>query len=217
MNGALQRLVKDTWPLTARPARSFRWPRILPGRGCIIQSFGRLKMNLLWSEEDFHRVALRTRISDRNLDACRDVLVEGMTPTDAATKHKIFISALSRATGTLREKREQLQHEALKQELEQSRDVMRLTAIQVAKNIVGADFNVKDAEAGRTYEGPVVVNTHGFVVQKVGRTGVLYDLDKFQDAPPHGRSVTISVPENGGFLSLVAPGLEKGPSKGVGR
>lgn len=148
-----------------------------------------LEMNL-WSEEDLRRAALKTKIADRTLEACRDVLVRGISPTDAAAKHQIFISAISRATGTLREKHDKMIESAAT--LAQSREVMKLTAIQVAQNIVGHHFTVKDAEAGKTYLGRIIVNTQGYVVQKVGRTGVIYDQGWFKVLPPLGQMLQIS-------------------------
>ena len=169
----------------------------------------------LWSEEDFRRAALQTKIAERTLEACRDVLVEGVTPTDAAAKHHIFISAISRATGTLREKHDQMIESAAT--LAQSREVMKLTAIQVAQNIVGRPLTIKDAEAGKTYEGPIIANTQGYVVQSLGRTGVIYDLGQFQDQPPLGQYLRIVVPSQGGLLKVHGQEAVLRPGKDIGR
>lgn len=169
----------------------------------------------LWSEEDFRRAALKTKIADRTLAACRDVLVEGLSPTDAASKHQIFISAVSRATGTLREKHDQMIENATA--LTDSREVMKLTAIQVAHNILGHSFPVLEPVPGETYLGPIITNTQGYVVQKVGRSGVIYDLGRFKELPPLGQQLTILVPEQGGPLTISGPDVTRRGKQGIGR
>lgn len=152
----------------------------------------------LWSDTDFMQVALGSKMDQRLMAACRDILVAGLSPADAATKHQMFMSAIDRATGTLRETQDRQIDPAVPDLA--TREFMKLTAIQAARNIVGQAFPVREAKPGGLYLGPVITNTQGFVVQKTGRSCVIYDLDQFQDPPRMGETLYIEVPVLGGPL-----------------
>lgn len=168
-----------------------------------------------WTEAEFQRVAIRTRLSDRTLAACKEVLVDGISGIDAAAKHKTFPAQISRAIGVLREKQAGMLESA--QALQSGEELLKLTAAQVAKNILGHDLFVKDAVPGQTYEGPVIVNTHGFAVQKVGRSGVLHDLGKLLNAPPINVSLSIAYPARGGKAVVTEKSQSKAQGKEAGR
>ncbi|MES2879208.1 MAG: hypothetical protein V4713_12360 [Pseudomonadota bacterium] len=174
----------------------------------------------IWTEAEFQRVAVNTRIADRTLVACRDVLVEGMSVTEAAAKHKTFISQISRANITLREKQQQMTEVApAVPALDDKTATSRSAAMQAAKDICGQAFSVRDAVPGHTYEGQIVAKTQDFVIQKVGRSGVLYELNKFKSEPPLNADVIIKVSERQGRLTMFVsdrnPGRQQ--DKGVGR
>lgn len=49
-----------------------------------------------WTEDEFQRVANTTRLSNRTLAACHDVLVGGVPSVDAATRHGVVPPQVSR-------------------------------------------------------------------------------------------------------------------------
>lgn len=59
----------------------------------------------VWTENEFNLVSKRTRINDRALLACKDVLIGNSTTRAAASKQKIFASQVERSLKTLEEKR----------------------------------------------------------------------------------------------------------------
>ncbi|RWA45621.1 hypothetical protein AU476_00895 [Cupriavidus sp. UYMSc13B] len=165
-----------------------------------------------WTEDEFRRVALNTRISKRTLDACKDVLVDGLSGVAAADKHKMFAPQISRAITTLREKQAEMMEFA---SVSKDADVMRqYVAAEVAKSLYGQHFQCALAQPGQAYEGPLVVQSTGYFVQKVGRNGVLHDMARFNnDLPPLQADLRIAYDKDGG-LAKVSP--VKVPDKGKG-
>lgn len=163
-----------------------------------------------WTEDEFRRVALDTRISERTLDACKDVLIEGMTGADAADKHKMFASQISRAVATLRDKRAHMVEIASVGK--GSDEMLQYVATQVAKALQGKDFQCVLAEPGQKYDGQVIAQSKGYLVQKVGRTGVLHDTARFNKLPPLNEDLRIAYGKAGGMAKvwLLVPAQEKG-------
>ena len=161
----------------------------------------------LWSESDFQRVALATKLADRTLSACRDVLVDGVAGVDAAQQWQIFPAQISRSVGILREKHQQMLESAVS--LQQDANLLKYTAVQVAKCMMGEKFNVIDAAPGKSYEGPVILNSHGFLVQKVGLSGIAHDLGVFSNVPPLNVPMAIEYPKDGGRPSMVTVEFEE--------
>lgn len=149
----------------------------------------------LWTEHEFRRVAITTRISPRTLEACKAVLVDGVSGQQAASTHKMFASQLSRALTSLREKRaENLKSAAVRENAE---ELQEFVAAEVGRALYGRDFQSMIAEPGQTYEGPIVAQTSAFLVQKVGRSGVLHDLGKFESIPQLNIDLQIAYGEKG--------------------
>jgi hypothetical protein len=148
----------------------------------------------LWTEFEFQRVALGTRLSDKTLEACRDVLIEGMSGVEVATKHKLFPAQISRSIGTLRDKQREMLVSA--DALMEGVARMKYTVEQLAKDAMGSKFNVTEAEPGKSYEGPILTGAHGFFVQQVGRSGILHDSGRLDKIPPHGLLLVIKYPAN---------------------
>lgn len=172
-------------------------------------------MMIKWTEAEFQRVALNTRLKDRTLDACKAVLVEGLQGNEAADLHKMFPQQVSRAVATLKETRESMLESA--QARASGDELLKLTAAQVAKNILGQDLSIKDAERGKSYDGPVIVNTHGFAVQRVGRSGVIHDLGQLASVPGINLNVSISYPKGAGQALVEEKVKSLGVKKEVGR
>lgn len=167
-----------------------------------------------WTDEEFRRVAQNTRIKDRTLDACQDVLVGGMSGVDAADKHKMFPAQISRAIATLRGKQAELIADpALGTK---SSAVSQMVAAETAKALLGQGFESRLAQPGQAYSGPLVIQAAGYLVQNVGRSGVLHDVANFRQIPPLKEDVTIAYGREGGMarVSAIQP-LDKGP--GVAR
>ena len=171
----------------------------------------------LWSEDEFNLAQRNSRLQERTLDACKDVLVGGMTVKDAAEKHKMFAPQISRANTSLASKLTEQVESATK--LQDAKSMLRETAIEVAKHVLGPLVKVKDAEPGKVYEGPMVLSSKGYLVQKVGPGAVLYEEARFQSAPPLNVTLFIKVPARGAkvevFTNISDPHLEK--SGGLGR
>lgn len=169
----------------------------------------------LWTEDEFQRVALQTRLGDSTKAACRLVLVEGAQGSKAATDLKIFQPQLSRGLKLLKEKQSEILENS--QAMQSGEALGKLTAIQVARNLLGVGLGVEDAVPGGKYEGPVMVNTHGFLIQKVGRTGIAHDLGKLEKMPPLNVPISINYAVGQERASVGEPMTEKAPGKGVGR
>lgn len=165
-----------------------------------------------WTELEFQRVAHETRIADRTLDACKDVLVNGMSGSDAASKHQMFHSQISRALTTLRDKHAEVGLRT------QSTDLLKHMAQEIAKGVLGPAFSTAMAEPGKTYAGPIVVSTNGYVVQKVGRSGVLHDKGSFEVVPEQGQHVEIEYPtgQDRAVVRAVAE-VDRGKQQGIDR
>ena len=134
-----------------------------------------------WSETDFQRIALSTKLTERTLAACRDVLVDGAPGVEAASRWQLFPAQISRAVGVLKNKQSQLLESATT--LQNDSNLLRHTVTLISKSMFGEKFNVVNAAPGQAYEGPVVINSHGFLVQKVRTHGVIHDLGAFEKAP----------------------------------
>lgn len=165
-----------------------------------------------WTEEELRQVASHTRVNARTIDACRDVLVEGMSGIDAAEKHKMFPSHLSRSLTTLREKQAELNERlAVRQE---TQNLEQYIASEVGRALVGGDFQCSLAQPGHVYEGSMLANAKGYLVQKVGRSGVLHAVSAFDQMPPLNQHLTVTYDRESGKASVSA-GLQK--SQGVER
>lgn len=166
-----------------------------------------------WTEIEFERISINTKLSDRTLDACRDVLVEGLTGKEAAERHQVFPSQISRALGVLRDRREEIMTPTDKQ----AYDLKKLLATRAARELLGESIEVNDPQPGLLYAGPVVLNDHGFVVQKIGRSAVIHDLDKLQGLAQIKGDLEIQYPASGTHVAQVkdvAVGKDRG---GIGR
>jgi hypothetical protein len=143
-----------------------------------------------WTEDEFRRAATGTRLSPRSIEACRDVLVEGMTGIAAAARHQMLPAQLSRALGTLRER--QADFERLATGRAKSGEMEVFTASEVGRAIYGPGFQSSLPDPHTTYEGPVVGCTPVYLIQKVGRTGILHPLSRLGEVPAVHSNVRIS-------------------------
>lgn len=165
-----------------------------------------------WTEEELRQVASHTRVKERTLDACRDVLVEGMTGVAAAEKHKMFPAQISRALTTLRDKKsEMIEKVAVRKE---TQNLEQYIAIEVGRALVGQDFQCDLAQPGRVYEGSMLALSKGYLVQKVGRSGVLHAASAFDQIPPLNQPLTVIYPPGQTKASVVL-GIDK--SQGIER
>lgn len=155
-----------------------------------------------WTDEEFRRIAQNTRIKDRTLDACRDVLVQGMSGIDAAEKHKMFPAQISRAITTLRTKQAEII--AFPVVRKESAELNQLVAAETAKALLGQGFASRLAQPGQAYKGPLVIQAAGYLVQQVGRGGVLHDITSFEQIPPLKEEVTIAYGKEGGMAQVSA-------------
>jgi hypothetical protein len=160
-----------------------------------------------WTEDEFQRVAVTTRITPRTLAACKDVLVHGIPGSVAAERHKMFTSQLSRAMSTLKEKHTEVT--AVVAVRDDAERLQQYTAVEVGKALFGRAFESKVAEAGQVYEGQIVAQTAAYLIQRVEGHGVLHDLARFASVPPLNVSLRISYPVQQGTARVER--LEKGP------
>lgn len=167
-----------------------------------------------WTEDEFRRVAHNTRISERTLEACRDVLVDGISGVAAAEKHKMFAPQISRALTTLRDKQAKImENVSVAKDADQ---MQQYIATEVARSLVGKDFECILAKPGHAYEGPMIGQTSAYLIQKVGRQGVLHDLTRFVEPPPLKTNLRISYDMEGAFAHVGKPVVQQ-QVKGVGR
>lgn len=162
----------------------------------------------LWSELEFQRVAINTRLGESSLNACREVLVKGELGTDVAVRYSIFASQLSRSLGVLRDKQAEMAENF--SELIDDRVKLKTMINQVAKAVIGKKVLIIDAEPGKIYIGALVANVSGFVVQKSGLTAIVHDLGRFENVPPLHSMLTIQYPKDRGKVVVSGGALELG-------
>jgi hypothetical protein len=168
-----------------------------------------------WTESEFQRVAMGTKLSGRTLAACSSVLVDGMSGIDAAAQHKMTTPQISRGIGVLRDQREQIVTDAKVLRLDDV--ILKYAAEKAAKNLLGPGLAIGDALPGKAYEGPMIVNTPGFMVQKVGRGGVMHDLGKFEQMPVINIPLVIAYPKDGGKAVVTLVGLANEQVRDISR
>lgn len=166
-----------------------------------------------WTLAELDRYAFGIKLSERSLAACKDVLVEGLSGVEAAARHKMFSAQISRSIGILEKNKARMLESA--ETLKDESALLKYTAAQVAKNMVGAGLKIEDAEPGNSYEGPIIVATHGFVVQKVGRGATMHDLGTLSRLPEPNTPVVITYPINGD--KAIVTNLPKTQQKEQGR
>ena len=156
---------------------------------------------ILWTKSEFDHVASTTRLSDRTLDACRDVLVHGLSGVDAAEKNNILPAQISRGVSTLRER--YIEYVAALEKQQKAKDTLRAavksSVIKYARDLAGEKLVVRDAAMGSEYEGEVLVKEEGFLVQKTGRSAVIHDLGNLVRVPNVGSYIVIAYPEKEGM------------------
>lgn len=151
----------------------------------------------LWTDVEFQRVAMSTRLSERSISACRAVLVDGMSGADAAKEYKFFHAQISRSLATLKSRQESMVESATHL-ITDKEALLKFAVLQIAKTMKGEGFTVQDALPGNTYDGPILFSSHGFVVQQVGRTGVLHDLGVLDAIPQLNKRHLITYPGGDG-------------------
>jgi hypothetical protein len=169
---------------------------------------------MLWSETEFDRVSKGTRLSIRSLNACRDVLVNGVSPGIAAREHKMFAAAVSRSLGLLREKQAEIQLGA--QAYIENNMNLKIAAELVARALMGTGAMLFDPSPGQNYEGQVLAVQHGFAIQKIGMFAALHDLGVLPELPKVGDKVSITYPRDGGRPVMVDL-TKKGVRSEIGR
>lgn len=168
----------------------------------------------LWPDTEFQRVGMNTKLSRRTLDACRDVLVDGISGVDAANRHQMAPAQISRALGVLREKKEDISKSAALFRNED--EVFKYVIAQTAKNIAGENLIIVDAQPGQAYQGKIIVSAHGFAVQQIGRSAVMHNLGQLEKIPTLNAMLAIAYPREGGLAS-VSDVLAVDRTKGLGR
>ncbi len=154
----------------------------------------------VWTEDEFQRVAVASKMSKRTLDACQRVLVGGEDGKGVATELGIFPQQISRAVNTLIERHEE--QVASINKMRESVESLKEYAVEQARLLVRGDWAVKDAVPGERYEGQVIMRTPGFVVQKVVRDLVVHDLGRLQDVPDMTKPMAIDYPADGERASV---------------
>lgn len=154
----------------------------------------------LWDKTEFDAIAASTRLSDRTIKACAEVLVNGKSGVEAAELHEIFPAAISRGLKTLRERHAELQKQA--EIRKDTKDTLKTAVVQSTREMVGDQFVIRDADMGQEYEGVGILKKDGFLVQKVGIGGVIHDLGRLMKVPQEGAYLKISYPKSGGLAEV---------------
>ena len=165
-------------------------------------------MSILWTEEEFQRIAINTRLSSRTLSACHDVLVDGLSGVDAAKLRSVLPTQISRSINAMRDRQEELLKSVAV--LSESANAMKLIAVKEAQQLGGEKAVIKEAVVGQAYEGTCLQITPGFAIQKVGRFLVIHDLGRLSQEPPTGKRLKIEYPEGGGLASVSESVKDKG-------
>jgi hypothetical protein len=167
----------------------------------------------LWNDEDFKRTAAGSKLEPRTIDACRDVLVQGMSGVVAAEKHNMAATHISRGINNLRDR--QIAMVQVAGALAEDIRVLQSAAEKMAIDMFGQGFLLVDAKPGGRYEGGVVVSAHGFMVQKTGRKGIVHDIGKLNVVPLIGEMVLVRYAAEGNAI-VTECGVGIGKTKSVG-
>lgn len=170
-----------------------------------------------WTEKEFDRTVEHSRLGEKMVAACRDVLTLGMTGVEAAQKHSVLPPHISRGLKALREKREELRaHDIENANALKAMDavtdissLLKAAAREAAQSIKGSGWIIRDSEPGQVYQGAGVVKAGGFFVQDIGRVGVVHDLKNLEIEPVLGKSLEITYPNEGKGTVKDVP-LERG-------
>lgn len=170
-----------------------------------------------WTEKEFKRVAVQTRLGEKTVAACHDVLVLGTTGAEAAERHGLRPPHVSRGLKVLGEKRTELRAldakdvKALKlmEAVHGVTSLLNAAAREAAQSIKGEGWIIRESVPGDTYEGAGVVKVGGFFVQDIGRVGVLHSLQDLASEPMLGKRLEIVYPrtEGKGVVNEIALGL----------
>lgn len=163
-----------------------------------------------WTEEEFQRVAISTKLSSRTLAACRDVMVNGLSGVDAGRVHDVLPAQISRATSSLRAKHEDIEKggSLLKSHVNN----MKSYAIDYAKKLATGNYVVAEPVAGERYDGSILIAIPGFIIQKVTEPIhklVVHDLGRLDVAPDSRKPVSIDYPHDGGTAKVTVVNLKK--------
>lgn len=166
-----------------------------------------------WDIKEFERVANGTRLQNKMIAACRDVLVDGRSGAEASLAHGVQPPHVSRALKLLREKRNELRASHLEHTWALNAlelvDILKSAAKEAAQSIKGSGWIIRDAEAGKVYEGSGVVKAGGYFVQDLGRVGVIHDLKMLDTEPVLGKRLEITYGRDGRGVTSEVP-LDKG-------
>lgn len=165
---------------------------------------------MLWNDTDFQRVVNSTKLSNRTIEACRDVLVNGLSGIEAGDKHNVLPAQISRALKAIRE--QEVDMPKLARSRSNAAAKMKNYAISEAKAEFPA-LKVVEIELGITYSGPIVMKTPGYVVQRDNRILVAHDIGKLERSPSMSNELHITYPKDGGKAAVVD--IVKGQDKGV--
>lgn len=163
---------------------------------------------MLWNDTDFQRAVSNTKLSERTIEACRDVLVNGMSGVDAGIKYSIFPAQISRAIKGIRETG--IEMPKLVKSMTKSVLAMKSYAIQEAKVEFPSFDVVSDVEPEKVYLGPIVMKTPGYVVQRSGRSLIVHDIGKLKQSPGMGNVLEIEYSKSDELATVTV----KAPSVG---
>lgn len=152
----------------------------------------------VWSEEEFQRVAIASKMSQRTQEACKRVLVGGEEGFEVAKELGILPGQISRGVRTLKDRHEE--QVKMVQQMRDSVESLKAYAVEQAKLLVRGDWGVKDAAPGMRYEGQAIMRTPGFVVQKVERDLIVHDLGRLQDMPDMTKPLIFDYSASGGAI-----------------
>ena len=165
---------------------------------------------MLWNDTDFQRVVNSTKLSNRTIEACRDVLVNGLSGIEAGDKHNVLPAQISRALKTIREQAVGMPD--IVKSMIDSAGAMKAYAITEAKIDYPA-LDVEEIQLDKTYSGPIVMKAPGYVVQRSDRTLVAHEVSKLERSPVGNSDLNITYPKSGGLASVID--IVKGKNKGV--
>lgn len=149
------------------------------------------------NENTFNQVASHTRLSAKQLEAAKLVLVDGKRPGEAAEIVGTIVQQVSRTTKKLLEVESELQAAGKLQStqhhaLEKAWDASYTLAVQQAREKCGEGCLVSVAEANRQYVGEVVTKSDMHIVQSVGRDQlVIHETAKLERVPSLGAVIDV--------------------------
>lgn len=160
------------------------------------------------TDEEFFDLACKTKLSTRNREAARLVLVEKLSQTVAAAEIGISKQRLTQIMRAIRTAEQKRADEAALEKLRQGTANIAVLnasyafAVKAAREHYGDETHILTPKQNGKTVGQVIARMDFHLVQSAGRgTVVIHELAKLDKAPAIGENVAIDYTDGRGIVS----------------